>query len=186
MQGWHKPLRVLPELGNPAPPGNRSQHPCCCDTALSRRIPPPASLGAVREGLVVSHQPSMPDPTQLRGGVSTSVTSDGRFSPASASLPSLLFSPPATGRQHSRVSRLIQPAGGMPGRAGEWGWYLLGSEGEHSGSFYVHGGCATCPVPAAPEGRAETRREQIPCSGNSLRRGSVKGRGAGGCLLARE
>lgn len=55
----------------------------------------------------------------------------------------------------------------------------FGSEGEHAGSFYVHEGCATCPVPAAPEGRAETRREQIPSGGNSLRRGSVKGRGQG-------
>lgn len=33
---------------------------------------------------------------------------------------------------------------------------------------------------------AETRRERIPYAGDSLRRGSVKGTGAGGCLLARE
>lgn len=65
--------------------------------------------------------------------------------------------------------------------------------GEHAGSFYVHGGCATCPVPAAPEGQltgaglgaggealaAEMRREQIPYGGDSLQRGSVRGRGQG-------
>lgn len=29
----------------------------------------------------------------------------------------------------------------------------FGSEGERAGSFCVHGGCATRPVPAAPEGQ---------------------------------
>lgn len=28
-----------------------------------------------------------------------------------------------------------------------------GSEQEQAGSFYVHGACATCPVPAAPKGQ---------------------------------
>lgn len=147
-RGWHKLLWVVPELGNPAPPllqcgTTWKQEPTPRDTALTRKTPPPASLGVVRE-VLVSHQPSMPDPTQLRGGVSISVTSNGHFSPASASHPSLFFSPP-TGREDSRVLWLIQitAASGRdawPRTAGTgkcwrfpWGWewerYLLEVKG---------------------------------------------------------
>lgn len=131
-RGWHKP-------GEPS--SSWKQEPAPRDTTLSRRTPPPASPGAVRE-LLVSHQLSMLDPTQLRGGVSTSVISDGRFPPASASLPSLLFSPPATGRQDSRDSWLIQITAARgrdawPSMAGtgkfpggwEWERYLLEARG---------------------------------------------------------
>lgn len=102
-RGWHEPLRVLPAPGNPAPPfpqcgTTQKQEPTPCDTALTRK--------PLRE-LLVSHQPSLPDPTRLCGDVSPAAISDGRFSPTCVSLPSLLFSSPTTGREDGRVSWLI-------------------------------------------------------------------------------
>lgn len=51
----------------------------------------------------------------------------------------------------------------LEGCLAEWGWDWefspglgmapSGSEGEHAGSSCMHGGCATCPVPAAHEGQ---------------------------------
>lgn len=126
--------------------------------------PPPASLGAVRE-LLVSHQPSMPDPTQLRAGVS-----HGCFSPASASLPSLLFSPPTRGRQDSRVPQLILPAAGMLGRVGLALGISPGLAMGIAGTFWRRGGarwlllrarglchlpCACSSRGTAHQGRAE-------------------------------
>lgn len=149
---------------------SQKQEPTPRATTLSRKTPPPASPGAVRE-VLVSHQPSKPDPTELRGGVSTSVLLDGRISPAL--LPFLPSSCPLQQQAGSTAglggsSTPEQPAGGCLAEQG-WDWEAslglgmamvpFGSEG----SALAPSTCRGAVPPALSLLRGTAQRDRAEC-----------------------